>query len=126
MGEDLRGALRRRGEPVFAAAAGTTTVAVSAAVLELLDAYAQPARGYHDLRHLAEILDRVDELVGVAAAPDEAVAAGRSVVLRGLVGRRQLFRTDAGRARWETAARANVAAELADLASLATRERPRP
>jgi len=28
----------------------------------LLAAYADPARGYHDLRHLAEVLDRLDEL----------------------------------------------------------------
>ena len=29
---------------------------------ELLRAYAHPARGYHDTRHLAEVLERVDEL----------------------------------------------------------------
>ena len=29
---------------------------------ELLTAYAGPGRGYHDLRHLAEVLDRLDEL----------------------------------------------------------------
>jgi predicted metal-dependent HD superfamily phosphohydrolase len=29
---------------------------------ELLAAYADPARGYHDLRHLTEVLDRLDEL----------------------------------------------------------------
>jgi predicted metal-dependent HD superfamily phosphohydrolase len=28
----------------------------------LLTAYADPARGYHDLRHLTDVLDRVDEL----------------------------------------------------------------
>ena len=28
----------------------------------LLAAYADPARGYHDLRHLTEVLDRLDEL----------------------------------------------------------------
>ena len=28
----------------------------------LLDAYGGPERGYHDLRHLAEVLDRLDEL----------------------------------------------------------------
>jgi predicted metal-dependent HD superfamily phosphohydrolase len=28
----------------------------------LLQAYGDPARGYHDLRHLAEVLDRLDEL----------------------------------------------------------------
>jgi predicted metal-dependent HD superfamily phosphohydrolase len=29
---------------------------------ELLAAYADPARGYHDIRHLTEVLDRLDEL----------------------------------------------------------------
>jgi predicted metal-dependent HD superfamily phosphohydrolase len=28
----------------------------------LLEAYAEPGRGYHDLRHLGEVLDRLDEL----------------------------------------------------------------
>ena len=30
----------------------------------LLAAYADPARGYHDTRHLTEVLDRLDELPG--------------------------------------------------------------
>ena len=30
----------------------------------LLAAYADPGRGYHDTRHLAEVLDRLDELPG--------------------------------------------------------------
>ena len=29
---------------------------------ELLAAYAHPSRGYHDIRHLAEVVDRVEEL----------------------------------------------------------------
>jgi predicted metal-dependent HD superfamily phosphohydrolase len=41
----------------------------------LLSAYGDPARGYHDLLHLSEVLDRVDELV-------EAVAVGDSTSLR--------------------------------------------
>jgi predicted metal-dependent HD superfamily phosphohydrolase len=28
----------------------------------LVDAYAHPARGYHDMRHLTEVLDRISEL----------------------------------------------------------------
>lgn len=39
---------------------------------ELLAAYADPARGYHDTRHLAEVLDRLDELAG-AGTPYDAV-----------------------------------------------------
>lgn len=37
---------------------------------ELLTAYADPARGYHDVRHLAEVLTRLDELDGVGATFD--------------------------------------------------------
>ena len=33
-------------------------------------AYADPSRGYHDTRHLAEVLDRLDELAGHGAAYD--------------------------------------------------------
>ena len=36
----------------------------------LLDAYGDPARSYHDLRHLAEVLDHVDELAAVPRRPD--------------------------------------------------------
>jgi predicted metal-dependent HD superfamily phosphohydrolase len=50
-----------------------------------------------------------------AALPEEAFRAGRAAVLRDLAGRERLFRTDHGRAHWEPAARANLAAELAAL-----------
>jgi predicted metal-dependent HD superfamily phosphohydrolase len=36
----------------------------------LLDAYGDPARSYHDLRHLDEVLDHVDELAPLARRPD--------------------------------------------------------
>ena len=36
----------------------------------LLAAYADPARGYHDTRHLAEVLDRIDELAAAGATFD--------------------------------------------------------
>jgi predicted metal-dependent HD superfamily phosphohydrolase len=36
----------------------------------LLAAYADPSRGYHDLRHLAEVLDRLDELAEAGARFD--------------------------------------------------------
>jgi predicted metal-dependent HD superfamily phosphohydrolase len=42
---------------------------------------------------------------------------GRTQVLRHLLGLNPMFRTAAGRARWERAARANVAAELNDLSA---------
>lgn len=37
----------------------------------LLDAYADPARGYHDLRHLTDVLDRVEELQGELGSPGD-------------------------------------------------------
>lgn len=33
----------------------------------LLAAYADPARGYHDVRHLSEVLDRLDDLAAAGA-----------------------------------------------------------
>ena len=47
--------------------------------------------------------------------PDEVFRAGRAAVLTSLAGRDPLFRTATGRDRWQTTARANLAAELADL-----------
>lgn len=47
---------------------------------------------------------------------DTAFRAGRAAVLRSLVDRPALFRTEHGRRHWEQAARANVAAELDRLA----------
>ena len=41
----------------------------------LLAAYADPARGYHDTRHLTEVLDRLDELGGPATALPVVLAA---------------------------------------------------
>ena len=49
---------------------GAAPTAVDALVEQLLLAYAEPSRGYHDLRHLAEVLDHVDELAAEAALPD--------------------------------------------------------
>ena len=37
---------------------------------EVAAAYADPSRGYHDTRHLTEVLDRLDELAGNGAAYD--------------------------------------------------------
>lgn len=41
----------------------------------LLAAYADPARGYHDTRHLGEVLDRLDELAAHGADFDQATVA---------------------------------------------------
>lgn len=37
---------------------------------ELLAAYADPARGYHDTRHLAEVLDRLEQITAAGTAYD--------------------------------------------------------
>ncbi len=50
-----------------------------------------------------------------AHVDDAAFAAGRAAVLRRLLGLPALFRTPAGQARWERAARAGVTAELREL-----------
>ena len=47
-----------------------------------------------------------------AAVPDAAFRAGRADVLRGLLDLPALFRTPAGRERWEAAARHNLRTEL--------------
>lgn len=38
---------------------------------QLLAAYADPSRGYHDTRHLTEVLDRIDELLAAGEYADE-------------------------------------------------------
>lgn len=50
-----------------------------------------------------------------AQVPDEAFRAGRAAILQALLDGPSLFRTPVGRERWEAAARANLAAELAAL-----------
>lgn len=52
-----------------------------------------------------------------AGLDDATFAAGRTAVLRGLLARDPLFRTEPGRARWEAAARHNLSRELAELAA---------
>ena len=209
-------ALTERGAALLTGVGARPPQAVGRAVDDVLARYADPARGYHDHRHLAEVLDHVDELADQSDHPDRvrlaawyhdcvhtaatgagqdeeasarlAVAqltelgvrgsdvddvarlvrltathdpaqgdrdgavlcdadlavlardragyadyvagvrreyahvpepdfrAGRAAVLRALVDRPRLFHTEVGRARWEQAGRANVAAELAHLA----------
>ena len=41
----------------------------------LLAAYADPSRGYHDSRHLTEVLDRLDELAGSGLTFDTVTTA---------------------------------------------------
>jgi predicted metal-dependent HD superfamily phosphohydrolase len=50
-----------------------------------------------------------------ATVPEDVFRAGRAAVLRELLGRDPLFRTEHARRSWEARARANLAAELATL-----------
>ena len=43
----------------------------------LVSAYGDPVRGYHDLLHLTEVLDRIDELAGAGLAGDRPRTAVR-------------------------------------------------
>jgi predicted metal-dependent HD superfamily phosphohydrolase len=52
-----------------------------------------------------------------AHVPDDAFRAGRADVLHALLALPSLFRTPHGRERWESRARANLSAELAELTS---------
>ena len=54
---------------VRAAGAPADDFAVAAVGARLLAAYAEPHRTYHDLRHLAEVLSRVELLAAEAADP---------------------------------------------------------
>ncbi len=58
-----------------------------------------------------------------ASVPDEMFRTGRAAVLRALAAAPRLYRTAPARERWEAAARANLARELATLAA-ATAEAP--
>src|SRR5699024_12668064 len=50
-----------------------------------------------------------------AHVPDAQFAHARAAILRGLLRRPSLFSTPTGRTRWETEARANLTAEIAEL-----------
>jgi predicted metal-dependent HD superfamily phosphohydrolase len=75
-----------------------------------------------DLAILAAAPERyLDYAAGVRAeyahVPEDAFVIGRTAVLEGLLEHEPLFVTAVGRARWETAARANMAVELRMLRS---------
>jgi predicted metal-dependent HD superfamily phosphohydrolase len=65
------------------------------------------------LRYCAQVREEYRRL------PDQAWRTGRAAVLRSLIDRDALYLTRPARLQWERAARANIAAELADLAELA-------
>ncbi|MFC5380930.1 hypothetical protein [Aquipuribacter nitratireducens] len=49
---------------------GAASAPAAAVEADLLTRWAEPHRRYHDLRHLAEVLERVDALAGHAEDPD--------------------------------------------------------
>lgn len=57
------------------AGAGAAATEVEGAGMDLLRRWSEPHRGYHDVRHLTEVLERLDELAadGVPAARAPAV-----------------------------------------------------
>ena len=74
-----------------------------------------------DLAILAATPERYAEYVAAvrreyAHVPDSEFAAGRAAILRDLLAKPHLFHTSHARTAWESAARANVEAELARLA----------
>ena len=71
---------------------------------ELVSAYAAPTRGYHDTRHLTEVLDRLDELSAAGVAFDE-----RDGAAGGVVPRRRLRRPALGRGAQRGLGRARAA-----------------
>jgi len=92
---------------------------------ELEAAYADPARGYHDTRHLAEVLQRLDELADSVAYDREPVLLAawfHDAVYDGRPGAEERS------ARWALTALAGRpdAAEVARLVRLTEQHRPTP
>lgn len=94
----------------------------------LLAAYADPARGYHDTRHLTEVLDRLDELaaagVGFDRLPVSLAAWFHDAVYDGQPGAEERS------AQWAESALAGrdpaLAAEVARLVRLTEAHQPLP
>jgi predicted metal-dependent HD superfamily phosphohydrolase len=89
--------------------------------------YGEPHRRYHTLHHAAALLDADLAILGAprerytacakavreeyAKYPDDVWRDGRIAVLEGMLAR-TLYRSEAARTRWASAARANLTAEL--------------
>ena len=96
----------------------------------LLAAYAAPGRGYHDLRHLGEVLDRLGELVEAgevfARLPVELAAWFHDGVYDGAPGDEARSADWASRALPEAGVEGAVVAEVARLVLLTEHHRPDP
>jgi predicted metal-dependent HD superfamily phosphohydrolase len=96
---------------------------------ELLAAYSAPGRGYHDVRHLAEVLERLDELDGAGVSfdgrPVRLAAWFHDAVYDGVAGAEERS------ARWAERALPGLVgehevAEVARLVRLTEHHRPDP
>lgn len=95
----------------------------------LLAAYAEPTRGYHDLRHLSEVLDRLDELAEHTSHDREAVSLAawfHDAVYDGRPGAEQRSAGWAEDALTAAGVPSRTVAEVARLVRLTERHRPQP
>ena len=90
---------------------------------ELEQAYADPARGYHDAQHLREVLERLDEL-GPAGTAVVLAAWFHDGVYDGRPGDEERSAQWAERALPEAGVEATVVAEVARLVRLTEQHRP--
>lgn len=96
---------------------------------DLLAAYAEPSRGYHDLRHLSEVLDRLDELAAHTAHDRQVVALAawfHDGVYDGLPRAEDRSAQWAEAALTQTGVSGRSVAEVARLVRLTERHRPQP
>ncbi len=96
----------------------------------LLAAYGEPKRGYHDLRHLAEVLDRLDELASAGesfdALPVVLAAWFHDAVYDGAPGDEERSARWAEGALPQAGVAAEVVAEVARLVGLTVSHDPAP
>ncbi len=70
MGSEPTRSLVERGQALFARLGADRQRPAGDVVRRLVAAYGEEHRGYHDVRHLAEVLDHVDALAAQAVHPD--------------------------------------------------------
>jgi predicted metal-dependent HD superfamily phosphohydrolase len=95
----------------------------------LLAAYAEPSRGYHDLRHLSEVLDRVEELAARTAPDRRAVTLAawfHDGVYDGRPEAEERSAQWAARVLSEAGVPGRTVAEVARLVRLTAHHRPQP
>ncbi len=97
---------------------------------DLLAAYGSPERGYHDLRHLAEVLARIDELEAAGEPFDRLpvvlAAWFHDGVYDGVAGAEARSADWASRSLTQAGLEAAAAAEVVRLVRLTEQHRPEP